>query len=257
MAGPLRGGAETTPLAGATYTADVAQQFRVVSPHLDDAALSCSRFAVAHPHARFLTVFAGGPARVDPLPPWDRAARFFRDGDDVTAIRREEDRAACEILEAVPEHLDFWDGQYRSAAYGYTGPADAALGAAITLELERLAASDPVDAWLVPLGLGHSDHRLTSDVCLALAQRTDLVTYVYGDLPYCTEREDEVLERLHSLAQRGFALVEETPTEPEASSAHKREAVRAHRSQRRSLGRRARRAVRATERRWALSRTTT
>lgn len=224
----------------------------MVSPHLDDAVLSCGQFAASHPGSRFLTVFAGGPTEVDPLPPFDRAARYFRAGDDVAAIRRAEDVRACSIVGARPEHLEFWDGHYRTEEYGYEGPPDEEIAAAVGEALDRLAAAEPADVWLVPLGLGHHDHRVVSDVCLTLVRRAGLVAYVYADLPYYEEAPAEALGRQREIEARGFVLREVDTVLAEGAAARKRAAVRAHRSQRRSLGRRARRAVRASERCWTL-----
>ncbi|MDA8290448.1 MAG: PIG-L family deacetylase [Actinomycetota bacterium] len=230
----------------------MAERFRVVSPHLDDAVLSCGRFALEHRGSRFLTVFAGGPDRIDPLPPFDRASRFFRDGDDVVTARRSEDARACEMLGAVPEHLDFWDGHYRTASYGYSGPSDGAMLEEIVGRLGEVAREDPVDAWLVPLGLGHPDHRLVSDACLSFLERSGDDVYAYADLPYFVEEEADARRRIADLASRGLTLTEVAGWSADASTRVKRDAIRAHRSQRRSLGRRARRAARATERGWAV-----
>ena len=79
--------------------------FGVISPHLDDAALSCSLLLLEHPGSVVVTVFAGGPPHVDPLSGWDVACNVFRPGDDVIARRRAEDAEACELLKASPVHL--------------------------------------------------------------------------------------------------------------------------------------------------------
>src|SRR5579863_3221040 len=103
------------------------RSYHVISPHLDDAALSCTLFLAANPGCRLTTVFAGGPSSVRPLTPWDRAARYFAEGADVTAIRRTEDTNAAALVNAEAVHLSFWDRQYRNPGYGYDGLDEQAL----------------------------------------------------------------------------------------------------------------------------------
>src|SRR5436305_15085471 len=79
----------------------------VVSPHLDDAVLSCARFMAAHPGCTVVTVFAGTPpAYPEPMRLWDEQSGFAP-GDDVMDARRHEDCAALAVLDATPHHLDF------------------------------------------------------------------------------------------------------------------------------------------------------
>ncbi|MDO8209843.1 PIG-L deacetylase family protein [Conexibacter sp. CPCC 206217] len=87
----------------------------VVSPHLDDAALSMgatiSRAARAGAHVTALTVFAGDPDSVADAGPWDRACGFGS-ARDAARVRREEDVRACAILGATPAWLAFADVEY-------------------------------------------------------------------------------------------------------------------------------------------------
>ena len=226
--------------------------YRVVSPHLDDATLSCSLFIAANPGSLVTTVFAGGPPSVSPLTGWDKATRYFRDGDDVISERRREDERSTALLRAKPEHLSFWDEQYRCARYGYDGLEAAELLSAISEELARLASQRPVDAWLMPLGLGHDDHRLTAAACLEVADTHDVDCYVYEELPYYKEAVAEVTDQICDLQRRGFRLVKDESLRSSSDRSLKRAAVRCHRSQLRTLGRRVGRAVRGPERIWRL-----
>jgi LmbE family N-acetylglucosaminyl deacetylase len=226
--------------------------YRVVSPHFDDATLSCALFIAANPGSRVTTVFAGGPPSVSPLTGWDKAARYFRDGDDVISERRREDGRSAALLRAEPEHLSFWDEQYRYERYSYDGPEAAELLAAVSEELTRLASQRPVDAWLMPLGLGHIDHRLTAAACLEVAITHDVDCYVYKELPYYKEATAEVADQIRDLESRGFRLVEDYSLRSSDDRSLKRTAVRCHRSQLRALGRRVGRAVRGPEHIWRL-----
>jgi LmbE family N-acetylglucosaminyl deacetylase len=232
----------------------VPQSYTVLSPHLDDAVLSCSLFLAANPGSRIITVFANGPSAVSPLTPWDKAARYFTTGADVMAVRRDEDSRAAALLSAAAEPLCYWDSQYRNERYGYDGPQGDDLSKAIFADLLCRAASLPREAWLVPLGLGHSDHRLTAEVGLRLAEQLAANWYIYEELPYALRNDAEVRSRKSDLAHRGFALELADKLDVSSDRAVKRAAVACHASQRRPLGRRAEAAVRAQERIWALAR---
>jgi LmbE family N-acetylglucosaminyl deacetylase len=228
----------------------------VISPHLDDAALSCCLLMAAHPGSRLTTVFADGPASVRPLTPWDRAAKYFTDGADVVGTRRAEDIRAAALIQATARHMSYWDRQYRNDRYGYTGLPDRDLPEAIA---EDLLCQDPAaDAWMIPLGLGHPDHRLAADAALIAAERwlPCQPVYVYEELPYAAEDLAEVAGRKRRLAERGLALEENRTLERLDDRALKQAVFRCHASQRRPLRRRARAAMRAPERVWRLVRST-
>ena len=90
----------------------------VVSPHLDDAALSLGA-AIAYASdnglpVTVLTVFAGDPGSHEAAGTWDKRSGFATAGEAAHA-RRVEDRRACEILGAEPVWLPFSDNQYTNA----------------------------------------------------------------------------------------------------------------------------------------------
>lgn len=229
--------------------------YNVLSPHLDDAVLSCALFLAANPGSRIITVFASGPPAVRPLTPWDKAARCFAEGADVMAVRRREDAAAAELLGASPVHLPYWDAQYRTEQYGYDGPADEELADVIVGDLLAGAAGAPGGCWLMPLGLGHRDHRLTAEVGLRLAGQVAGDWYVYEELPYALVDDQRLAKRKLDLRQRDFVLEGHDELTIGTDRAIKKAAIARHVSQRRPLGRRGvRAAVRAQERIWKLGR---
>ncbi len=108
----------------------------VVSPHLDDAVLSCAGLIAGAPATTVVTVFAGYPPVRDATTPaeflpgttfWDQASGFAA-GDDVVGLRRAEDRAALAHLGALPHWLDFLDSQYVVDPDESAQPADIAAG---------------------------------------------------------------------------------------------------------------------------------
>ncbi|MGE5468168.1 MAG: PIG-L family deacetylase, partial [Ignavibacteria bacterium] len=172
----------------------------VVSPHLDDAVFACGCLIAGLARRRrrvaVATVFAGRP-RAAPagLSAWDHAAGFA-DGTDVVGARRAEDRAALGILKARHHWLPFRDSQY--------GPSPPPPAIA-----RRLAAlAPPGTAVLFPLGLFHSDHRLTREAVLELLRRRPQ--------PLCLAYEDALYRTLPGLAQAAVARLRRAGLAPRA-----------------------------------------
>lgn len=195
-----------------------------ISPHLDDAAFSCGRLLASLPDAVVATVFAGVPPPGRELTDWDRAAGFER-GDDVVAARRDEDRQALTRLAAWPVWLDFLDRQYAPE------PAIAEVAA----ELHGLLRQCQADAVFFPLGLFHSDHRLTRRAALGFARAcSGCDWFVYEDAWY-RHLPGWQAEARAEFAQNGLALSPAQFTEADGAAARKREAVACYRSQLRAL----------------------
>jgi LmbE family N-acetylglucosaminyl deacetylase len=139
----------------------VLERIVVLSPHFDDAVLGTAHLLATYPGSAVLTVFGGKPAAYpDPPSDWD-AAGGFASGDDVVALRREEDRAATGALGATSSWLDFPDHQYLEPG-SHLGPADVA-----PVLADALAATAPT-AVFVPMGLANPDHDVTHDAALAV-----------------------------------------------------------------------------------------
>jgi LmbE family N-acetylglucosaminyl deacetylase len=122
----------------------------VVSPHLDDAALSLgaaiSRATRTGARVTILTVLAGNPGSDEPAGEWDRSSGFATAGE-AAERRREEDRLACEQLGARPVWLSFGDEQYER------GATDAEIRAAV------VEAAGTGSVLLPGFPLAHDDHR--------------------------------------------------------------------------------------------------
>lgn len=91
------------------------ERVSVLSPHLDDAALSIgaaiANWSRSGIDVRIVTVLAGDPDACESAGKWDRLAGFETAGEAARARAREDERA-CEILGATPVHLPFGDRQY-------------------------------------------------------------------------------------------------------------------------------------------------
>lgn len=88
----------------------------VISPHLDDAALSLgatiSAATAIGTRVDVVTVFGGDPESVRPSGDWDRQCGFTTEGEAVRG-RRHEDAQACALLGVTPTWLPYGDEQYR------------------------------------------------------------------------------------------------------------------------------------------------
>ncbi len=170
-----------------------------LSPHLDDAALSCGgQIAVATRQGRrvlIVTVMAGDP-------PADAANDYIASlharwelGRDAAAQRRAEDLAACALLGADALHLDVPDCIYRldpasgaplyvadADIFGEIHPTETPLVARIAGLLRALPAAVEVYA---PLTVGHHvDHLL---VRAAAEQVWGNGLRYYEDYPYAQQ----------------------------------------------------------------------
>jgi LmbE family N-acetylglucosaminyl deacetylase len=150
----------------------------VFSPHFDDAAMGAGHLLLAHPGSTVCTVFAGPPDQYPAEPTeWDALGGFVA-GDDVVAIRRDEDRAALAVLGAEHQWLDFVDHQYVARSERATVDDVARALAAVVAAVEPTAV-------VLPLGLANPDHVVTHDAGLRVArERPDLAWFAYEDAGY-------------------------------------------------------------------------
>jgi LmbE family N-acetylglucosaminyl deacetylase len=180
------------PRAGAAY----------LSPHFDDAALSCGgairRRVRSGESVRVITVCAGRPAPGDPLSPLARSLHeSWGNPGDVVATRGAENRAALGLLGAQDLCLDFPDCIYRRApdrgAWLYNGRAEfrgalhpvacARIGA-LAEAVESLLPADPDAVIFAPMGVGHHvDHQWVREAAWLIFRRGRKVAF-YEDLPY-------------------------------------------------------------------------
>jgi LmbE family N-acetylglucosaminyl deacetylase len=150
----------------------------VVSPHFDDAVLGAAHLLSTYPGSTVITVLGGWPpAYPDQPTPWD-AAGGFKAGDDVVAIRRQEDSAAMTLLDATPVWLPFPDHQYLPKA-------DRPQPAEVAPVLEAAIVEAAPTAVFLPMGIANPDHVLTHDAgALVRARHQDLAWFAYEDHGY-------------------------------------------------------------------------
>lgn len=176
-----------------------------LSPHFDDAVLSCGGLLweqVQHGERVQIWTICAGPIPDGPLSSFAASLHErWQTGPETIEIRRSEDQAACQILGVESRYFYLPDCIYRQepaapgeylyaseeALFGDLHPADAGyihqLAAQIRTQL-------PQGATLVgPLAIGrHVDHQLTRQ-----AAEISGVRWYYPDYPYVL---DEAADRL-------------------------------------------------------------
>ncbi|MBP7830196.1 MAG: PIG-L family deacetylase [Kiritimatiellae bacterium] len=172
-----------------------AYDYIYLSPHLDDAVLSCAgQISLRTREGRGVLVFTAMAAEVLPDPLQPNALRFFKLcglGADAGRVRRAEDARAWARLGAEPLHGDLQEAICRYDAAGRElYPTHESLFEAIRPEDEGLvdqlarsfAALPPAKTVFAPLGAGgHVDHVL---VRRAAEQVFGARVAYYEDYPY-------------------------------------------------------------------------
>lgn len=144
----------------------------ILSPHLDDAVLSCWHLLCGPGDVTVINVFAGSPPPGTGPSWWDQLTGAT-DSAERMAERRAEDRAAFAIAGRTATCLDFLDEQYTPAGQSVDEIASA---------LRELV--DPDTVVYAPAALGeHADHERVRDAALKLAADGQQVC-LYADHPH-------------------------------------------------------------------------
>jgi LmbE family N-acetylglucosaminyl deacetylase len=217
-----------------------------LSPHLDDAALSCG--GLIHKQVRAglsvaaLTVFAGSP-RTDIRSPFAREleTRWGARGDAI-AMRREEDVEALAVLGAAHIHLTHEDAIYRldevfgapvyaarGPIFGKVRPRDPVKARALAAEIGKCWEELGKPRLYAMLSAGHHvDHQVVQVAVLHLLKRQSLEVIWYEDYPYAGDQE-AVQDALKTLPFRGLRL--ETAALSDENLAAKLDSIACYRSQ--------------------------
>jgi hypothetical protein len=146
----------------------------ILSPHFDDAVLSCWHVLASAGEVLVVNVFAGEPV-AGALGWWDRLAGA-NDSAKAVRARVEEDRQALALAGRTAVNLPFLDSQYRHS--------DQAPGEIVEALRGVLDAGAQIYA---PASLGdhHRDHTAVRAAALALRAEGANVL-LYADLPHAT-----------------------------------------------------------------------
>jgi LmbE family N-acetylglucosaminyl deacetylase len=148
----------------------------VLSPHFDDAVLSCWHVLRGPGPVIVVNVFAGAPPK-GTAPGWWDHVTGASDAAARVLERASEDRSALAVVGRLPVNLGFLDAQYRRQTESPAAIAESI--AADVLECDHVYA---------PAALGgHPDHALVRDAALSLRAGGARVR-LYADLPHAIRR---------------------------------------------------------------------
>jgi LmbE family N-acetylglucosaminyl deacetylase len=188
-----------------------------LSPHFDDAVLSCGGLIFdqrrAGEEVEIWTIFAGDPP---PGPLSEFASGNHQlwgvtTGEQVVAMRKAEDQAAAAIVGARPVHFGIPDCIYRRSPEGvylYTEsvfalphPADKYLPRRIAAALK--SELEPTDVLVCPLTLGsHVDHILARRA----AEFLHRPLRYYADIPYLLNKPEVLEPAVRLLESQAFPV---------------------------------------------------
>jgi LmbE family N-acetylglucosaminyl deacetylase len=202
--GTLKAGDKLAQVVGEIKDAGSAVMF--VSPHLDDAVLSCGALLTQLARTNsvtVLTVFSSARPPAKWAPSARNELRNHGAADAMTYFedRRAEDIAALTEVGAKWIHLGFTDAPFRRvgetagkdngrAAYpsfhlniarGWIARSDATLAAKVGVKVREAVSANEVTAVFAPLGTGrHVDHLITRNAVAA----SGIDAVYYSDFPY-------------------------------------------------------------------------
>ena len=165
-----------------------------LSPHLDDAVLSCGGLIAKLSTAAKVTIataFCSAPwfGPYSNLAGWLHGIAGVKNARCLARIRRYEDAAACRRVGAGYVHWYYRDAVYRVSSPGHflypsiiqtdPVPQDASMISRLAKQIDRLA--DGHDFLVAPLGIGrHVDHLVVRQA----AERCERMLLYYPDIPY-------------------------------------------------------------------------
>ncbi len=191
-----------------------------LSPHFDDAVLSCGGLIFEQSRqglpVEIWTIFAGDAPEgsLSPLALRCHVDWGIPDPHDLVAARRDEDQAAAAIVGAETVHFSLPDCIYRRSAQGESlypeqvfvpiHPFDLGLDADIAAVLA--AELVPEDILVAPLAIGqHVDHRLAR----MAAERLARPLRYYADIPYVLRQPELLAPATQGMQSERYPVSEE------------------------------------------------
>ena len=148
----------------------------ILSPHFDDAVLSCWQLLDGSAEVMVVNVFTAAPP-AGTLPPWWDLETGATDPVERMRERREEDAAALALAETPSVEVGLLDNQYRRVQLRVHEVVQR-----ISMELQPQAIVHAPGVFD-----GHPDHVLVVDAAVELA-RVGWPVVLYADLPHASAR---------------------------------------------------------------------
>lgn len=203
-----------------SYTQSDTMRWIYISPHFDDAVLSCGGLIWEQTRTgipvEIWTIFAGAPP-AGPMSPFTQAMHeAWKTGtpEETVALRRIEDQNACRKVGGLAVHFPVPDCIYRRSntgsllygqgIFGGLNPRDAA----VIDDVSNLLASrlNQYDVLVGPLGIGaHVDHIIAR----AALERLNRPLWYYADIPYFFREPESLPEKTIGLAEKNFYVSKE------------------------------------------------
>ncbi|MDX1992211.1 MAG: PIG-L family deacetylase [bacterium] len=218
-----------------------------LSPHLDDAVLSCGGLIYQLTQRRepvmIVTVMAGDPPNPVPDSPIVRDLhQRWAIGESPVVVRRREDVASAQRVGAQVQHREYPDSVYRTyqgqalypteqSIFGEVHPDDVtSKSLAIESTLFRFVYMG-IQTLYAPLGVGHHvDHQIVRDWALDIRRyHPTLKLTFYEEYPYT--RDVTAIQRALDWMKPRQALVPEVHTLTQADVNAKVDAVACYQSQ--------------------------
>jgi LmbE family N-acetylglucosaminyl deacetylase len=198
---------------------DESQPVLMISPHLDDAVLSCGQLINSRPGTVITTVLAGFPH--GPHAGWSAQTTGLPVAEDANSMRRDEDQRASRALGARTHWIDIPAQEY--------GPNSSPSEWLLSIQQSIATAIATTESSVfLPLGLTHPDHIVVSDAALLAVLASKVESYVYMEMPYGQARPGRVRRRLRHIG-RQFTI---DPLAPFVGDVEKKaDAVNAYASQ--------------------------
>jgi len=169
----------------------------ILSPHFDDAVLSCGERIQFDRHngedVQLVTVFTSVPNVELPLTVFDMNCGFKSPGEAIVTRTQENQRAAT-VLDCSVVNLGFYDRQYGAANHS-TDDLAVALAPFVRA----------VELCIAPLGINHPDHEHVAIAALE-SWTPESQFWVYADLPSRVTAPETMQAQLEHLASRGWTL---------------------------------------------------
>ena len=157
----------------------------ILSPHLDDAALSLGGLVAKEAANCVVATFFAGTPQEPFYTHWDTKCGF-KDSSEAMAARVVEDKNALHALGLSDEHIYYFkylDLEYRVAQKQWR-IFDSRIVRALQKDIESLIAKlSPTRVYAPGLAV-HPDHRLLLRAARRAARRSSIEFFLYQDMPY-------------------------------------------------------------------------